>query len=38
MQNKVRFIGLDVHKETIMIAVAEPNGVRGSVNWLLNES
>ncbi|MEZ5944734.1 MAG: transposase [Planctomycetaceae bacterium] len=26
MQNTVRFIGLDVHKETIMIAVAEQQG------------
>ena len=26
MQDKVRFIGLDVHKETIMIAIAESQG------------
>jgi hypothetical protein len=30
MKEKVRFLGLDVHAETIAVAVAEPNGeVRG---------
>jgi len=26
MKDKIRFIGLDVHKETIMIAIAESQG------------
>jgi hypothetical protein len=26
MKEKVRFLGLDVHAETIVVAVAEPDG------------
>ena len=26
MKEKVRFLGLDVHAETIAVAIAEPNG------------
>jgi hypothetical protein len=26
MNEKLRFLGLDVHAETIAVAVAEPNG------------
>ena len=26
MREKLRFLGLDVHAETIAVAVAEPNG------------
>jgi len=26
MKNKVRFLGLDVHAETIAVAIAEPDG------------
>jgi len=28
MKDKVRFLGLDVHAETIAVAIAEPDGER----------
>ena len=31
--SKIRFVGLDVHAETVAVAVAEPNGlIREQVN------
>ena len=36
MREKLRFLGLDVHAETIAVAIAEPNGeVRslGTIGW-----
>lgn len=33
---KVRFIGLDVHAETIAVAVAEPNGEVRSLGVIPN--
>jgi hypothetical protein len=29
MKNKVRFLGLDVHAETIAVAIAEPDAASG---------
>ena len=34
--SKIRFIGLDVHADTIAIAVAEPNGEVRSVGIIPN--
>ena len=36
MKAKVRFLGLDVHAETIAIAVAEPDGEVRSLGTILN--
>jgi len=33
MQNKVRFLGLDVRADTIAIAVAEPDDEVRSLTW-----
>jgi transposase len=34
--NKVRFVGLDVHAETIAVAVAEPDGEVRSLGIIPN--
>ena len=34
--SKVRFVGLDVHAETIAVAVAEPNGEVRSLGMIPN--
>ncbi|HVH71520.1 MAG TPA: IS110 family transposase [Candidatus Dormibacteraeota bacterium] len=34
--NKIRFIGLDVHANTIAVAIAEPNGEVRSIGMILN--
>ena len=36
MKKNIRFIGLDVHAETIAVAVAEANGVVGSLGVIPN--
>ena len=36
MNEKVRFLGLDVHAETIVVAVAEPNGEVRSLGTIAN--
>jgi hypothetical protein len=36
MREKVRFLGLDVHAETIAVAVAEPDGEVRSLGTIAN--
>ena len=36
MKEKVRFLGLDVHAETITVAVAEPDGEVRSLGTIAN--
>ena len=36
MKEKVRFLGLDVHAETIAVAIAEPNGDVRSLGTIPN--
>ena len=36
MNEKLRFLGLDVHAETIAVAVAEPNGEVRSLGMIAN--
>ena len=36
MKRKVRFLGLDVHAETIAVAMAEPDGVVRSLGTIAN--
>src|SRR5258708_36807070 len=36
MKEKVRFLGLDVHAETIAVAVAEPDGSLRSLGTIAN--
>jgi hypothetical protein len=36
MREKLRFLGLDVHAETIAVAVAEPNGEVRSLGRIAN--
>ena len=36
MREKLRFLGLDVHAETIAVAVAEPDGVFRSLGTIAN--
>ena len=36
MKEKVRFLGLDVHAETIAVAVAEPDGEVRSLGTIAN--
>ena len=38
MKNKVRFLGLDVHAETIAIAIAEPDGEVRSLGTIANRA
>jgi transposase len=38
MKEKVRFLGLDVHAETIAVAVAEPDGEVRSLGTILNRA
>ena len=38
MKEKVRFLGLDVHAETIAVAVAEPDGEVRSVGTIANRT
>jgi transposase len=38
MKDKVRFLGLDVHAETIAVAVAEPGGEVRSLGTILNRA
>jgi len=38
MKEKVRFLGLDVHAETITVAVAEPNGEVRSLGTIANRA
>jgi transposase len=38
MKEKVRFLGLDVHAETITVAVAEPDGEVRSLGTILNRA
>jgi transposase len=38
MQNKVRFLGLDVHADTIVVAIAEPNGEVRSLGTIANRA
>ncbi len=38
MQNKVRFLGLDVHADTIAVAIAEPNGELRSLGTIANRA
>jgi transposase len=38
MQNKVRFLGLDVHAETIAVAVAEQDGEVRSLGVIPNRA
>ena len=38
MQNKVRFLGLDVHGDTIAVAVAEPDGEVRSLGTIANSA
>jgi transposase len=38
MKDKVRFLGLDVHAETIAVAVAEPDGEVRSLGTILNRA
>jgi hypothetical protein len=34
--SKIRFVGLDVHAETIAVAIAEPNGEVRSIGTIPN--
>ena len=36
MKEKVRFLGLDVHAETIAVAIAEPDGAVRSLGTIPN--
>jgi len=38
MQNKVRFLGLDVHADTIAVAIAEPEGEVRSLGTIANRA
>jgi transposase len=38
MKEKVRFLGLDVHAETIAVAIAEPDGEVGSLGTIANRA
>ncbi len=38
MKEKVRFLGLDVHAETIAVAVAEPDGEVRSLGTIPNRA
>jgi len=38
MKNKVRFLGLDVHAETIAVAIAEPDGEVRSLGTITNRA
>lgn len=38
MKEKVRFLGLDVHAETIAVAVAEPDGEVRSLGTIVNRA
>jgi transposase len=38
MKNKVRFLGLDVHAETIAVAIAEPDGEVRSLGTIVNRA
>ena len=38
MKEKVRFLGLDVHAETIAVAVAEPEGEVRSLGTIPNRA
>jgi transposase len=38
MKNKVRFLGLDVHAETIAVAIAEPDGEVRSLETIANRA
>jgi transposase len=38
MKNKVRFLGLDVHAETIAVAIAEPDGEVRSLGTIVNRT
>ena len=38
MKNKVRFLGLDVHAETIAVAIAEPDGEVRSLGTIANRA
>jgi len=38
MKNKVRFLGLDVHAETITVAIAEPDGEVRSLGTIANRA
>ena len=38
MKKKVRFLGLDVHAETIAVAVAEPDGEVRSLGTIANRA
>jgi hypothetical protein len=38
MKEKVRFLGLDVHAETIAVAIAEPDGAVRSLGTLANRA
>jgi len=37
-ENKVRFLGLDVHAETIAVAIAEPDGEVRSLGTIANRA
>jgi transposase len=38
MKEKVRFLGLDVHADTIAVAIAEPDGEVRSLGTIANRS
>jgi hypothetical protein len=38
MKEKIRFLGLDVHAETIAVAVAEPDGEVRSLGTIANRA
>jgi hypothetical protein len=38
MKKKVRFLGLDVHAETIAVAIAEPDGEVRSLGTIANRA
>jgi hypothetical protein len=38
MKEKIRFLGLDVHAETIVVAVAEPDGTVRSLGTIANRA
>jgi hypothetical protein len=38
MKGKVRFLGLDVHAETIAVAIAEPDGEVRSLGMIANRT
>jgi transposase len=38
MKEKIRFVGLDVHAETIAVAIAEPDGVVRSLGTIANRA